>query len=161
MTAIFRHIVYVFSFLSKKAAEIWSKAIEIIRKMQKRIDFFSTISRVSHFWFEQQINSEIVNRLIINYKCIKVKCTKFLVLPIKTFYMTFFLENILSRQYVCNIFQTFLAVALAKAKPERLSSQNIETVPLITPTARKEWKLAFFHLQQFSLRASYIFSLFC
>ena len=41
--------------------------------------------------------------------------------------MTFFLENILSRQYVCNIFQTFLAVALAKAKPEQLSSQNFET----------------------------------
>ena len=81
---------------------------------------------------------EIVNRLIINYKCIKVKCTKFLVLPIKTFYMTFFLENLLSRQYVCNIFQTLLVVALAKAKPERLTLQNFETVPLITLTARKK-----------------------
>lgn len=58
--------------------------------------------------------------------------------------MTFFLENHLSRQYVCNIFQTFLAVALVKAKPERLSSKNFETVPLITLTARKESKLTFF-----------------
>ena len=35
-------------------------------------------------------------------------------------------------------FKPVLAVALAKAKPERLSSQNFETVPLITLTARKE-----------------------
>ena len=54
-------------------------------------------------------------------------------------------------------FKPVLAVALAKAKPERLSSQNFETVPLITLTARKEWKLAFSHLQQFSLRACYFF----
>ena len=39
MTAIFRPIVYVFSFLWKQSAEIWSKAVESIRKMQKRIDF--------------------------------------------------------------------------------------------------------------------------
>ena len=55
------------------------------------------------------------------------------------------------------MFQTFLAVALAKAKPERLTSQNFETVPLTTLAARKEWKLTFSHLHQFSLRACYFF----
>ena len=54
-------------------------------------------------------------------------------------------------------FKLLLAVALAKAKPERLSSQKIETVPLITLTSRKEWKLTFSHLQQFSVRACYFF----
>lgn len=160
MTAIFRHIVYIFSFLWKKSAKNLIKSDRNHQKNAKTDRFFSTISRVSHFWFEQQINSEIVNRLTINYKCIKVKCTKFLILSIKAFYMTFSWRNFSQGSiYVRSIFQTFLAAALPKAKPERLSSQNFETVPLITLTARKEWKLTFSHLQQFSLRACYFFSL--
>ena len=158
MIAIFRHIVYVFSFLWKKSAKNLIKSNRNHQKNAKKDRFFSTISRVSHFWFEQQINSEIVNRLIINYKCIKVKCTKFLILSIKAFYMTFSWRNFSQGSiYVRSIFQTFLAAALPKAKPERLSSQNFETVPLITLTARKAWKLTFSHLQQFSLRACYFF----
>ena len=59
MTAIFRPIVYVSSFLWKKSAEIRSKAIEIIRKMQKRIDFSQLFRKLVIF--------DLNNRLIIKF----------------------------------------------------------------------------------------------
>ena len=75
---------------------------------------------------------------------------------LKHFTWPFSWRNLSQGSMFAVYFKRLLAVALAKAKPQQLSSQNFETA-LITLTSRKEWKLTFSHLQQFGLRACCFF----